>query len=353
MKNNGVLILSHRFDEHASIIQHCLNQEGVRSFYFFSDLFAMRNKMSFSIANQEPGEWLLEDSGEEICSTDVGTVWNRRFVNPVVPDGRFTDAEKKLAVLELSVFSQSMFSSLCLQAKWVNSIEGETRGRSKILQLLAAKSVGLSIPRTIIGNHPGEIRRFVSANDSVCKTFVPHVWSELNQQLATETVPVADTDLPSDDLLQLVPGIYQERVRKRSDVRVCIFGSEYAAIELPLTDNPAGANDFRITPLAERKARLSELPKRIFEQCRLLMDQLGIITGSFDFLIDESGEWIFLEVNSSGQFLWLEHLVPETRILARFLDFLTDSRAFDQYRLKDVISKAVLIDGAAGLNFGN
>lgn len=353
MTSNGVMILSHRLDEHASIVQHCLAQEGVRSFYLFSDLFAMRNKMSFSIANDKRGSWLFDDGGNEICLTEIGAVWNRRFVNPIVPEKNFTESERKLAVLELSVFSQSMFPSLCADARWINTIAGETRGRSKILQLQAAQAVGLSFPRTVIGNHPAEIRDFVTANDAVCKTFVPHVWRELNQQFITETMPIADTDLPPDDLLQLVPGIYQERIQKRSDVRICVFGNEYVAIELPLSDNPAGLNDFRVTPLEERKARLIEVPEAVFAKCLDLMAQLGIVTGSFDFLLDESGTWIFLEVNSSGQFLWLEHLIPDIRVLARFLRFLTGSRAFDHYRLADVLPKVRLVDGAAGLNFGN
>jgi hypothetical protein len=37
-----------------------------------------------------------------------------------------------------------------------------------------------------------------------------------------------------------------------------------------------------------------------------VMAHLGITYGAFDFVVDEDGGWTFLEVNSMGQYLWLE-----------------------------------------------
>jgi hypothetical protein len=52
-------------------------------------------------------------------------------------------------------------------------------------------------------------------------------------------------------------------------------------------------------------------------------NQAGISFGSFDFAVDQSGKWWFLEVNEEGQFLWLDEFNPAARILEKFLAFLT------------------------------
>jgi hypothetical protein len=60
------------------------------------------------------------------------------------------------------------------------------------------------------------------------------------------------------------------------------------------------------------------------------MAKLGIVNGSFDFVEGEDGKLYFLEVNSGGQFLWVEQAVPETMLLSKFLSQLVSSgRNFD------------------------
>ena len=38
------------------------------------------------------------------------------------------------------------------------------------------------------------------------------------------------------------------------------------------------------------------------------MRDLEIYYGALDFIVDIDGNWVFLEVNSMGQFLWIEDL---------------------------------------------
>jgi hypothetical protein len=49
----------------------------------------------------------------------------------------------------------------------------------------------------------------------------------------------------------------------------------------------------------------------------------GITFGSFDFAVDATGKWWFLEINEEGQFLWLDEFNPAMRIQEKFLAFLT------------------------------
>ncbi len=39
--------------------------------------------------------------------------------------------------------------------------------------------------------------------------------------------------------------------------------------------------------------------------------------------MDHKGDWWFLEINEQGQFLWLDYLCPQARLLEKFCAFLT------------------------------
>ncbi|WKC46934.1 hypothetical protein [Pseudomonas veronii] len=50
------------------------------------------------------------------------------------------------------------------------------------------------------------------------------------------------------------------------------------------------------------------LPARVQELIMLLMRELGLVFGCFDLILTPEGEYIFLEVNPNGQWLWIESL---------------------------------------------
>ncbi|KWX01719.1 ATP-grasp ribosomal peptide maturase [Carbonactinospora thermoautotrophica] len=49
------------------------------------------------------------------------------------------------------------------------------------------------------------------------------------------------------------------------------------------------------------------MPDRVRDGVRALMRHFGIVFGAFDFVVTPDGEWRFLEVNSNGQWSWIEH----------------------------------------------
>jgi glutathione synthase/RimK-type ligase-like ATP-grasp enzyme len=51
------------------------------------------------------------------------------------------------------------------------------------------------------------------------------------------------------------------------------------------------------------------------------MDGLGLNYGAFDFVVTPDGDWVMLECNPAGQWLWLEREtgIPIAAALAEFL----------------------------------
>jgi hypothetical protein len=65
-----------------------------------------------------------------------------------------------------------------------------------------------------------------------------------------------------------------------------------------------------------------ELPEEVAARCREMMRRLGLVFGCFDFIVTPAGDYVFLEVNEMGQFLWLEESLPATPLLQTFCEFL-------------------------------
>jgi len=51
------------------------------------------------------------------------------------------------------------------------------------------------------------------------------------------------------------------------------------------------------------------------------MDCYSLYYGTFDFIVNPDGEFVFLELNPKGQYLWLEESTkqPITMTLAKYL----------------------------------
>jgi glutathione synthase/RimK-type ligase-like ATP-grasp enzyme len=64
-----------------------------------------------------------------------------------------------------------------------------------------------------------------------------------------------------------------------------------------------------------------DLPAEVGEKLLALMRRLGLEYGAIDLRLTPDGEYVFLEVNPAGQFLFVEHAcgLPVSRVLAGHL----------------------------------
>ena len=49
-----------------------------------------------------------------------------------------------------------------------------------------------------------------------------------------------------------------------------------------------------------------ELPRKVEEQCRLLVSELGLRFGAIDLVRTVDDQYYFLEINPNGEWLWIE-----------------------------------------------
>ena len=72
------------------------------------------------------------------------------------------------------------------------------------------------------------------------------------------------------------------------------------------------------------------MPDDIAGKCIRYLKLMRLKFGAFDFVVTPTGEYVFLECNPNGQWLWIE-LATEIKISEAKADFLQEPKTKDQY----------------------
>ncbi|GIX17787.1 MAG: hypothetical protein KatS3mg119_1973 [Rhodothalassiaceae bacterium] len=274
-----------------------------------------------------PSERVIDPSCVDFAASGEGLrVWLRR--TGLARSALADPDDRRFAEREAERFWQSALSVAWPRAFWVNGPRVAREAERKARQLRAAADMGWKIPRTLMSNEPERIRAFVSTlgGRAVYKPFGPFNWEEQDARLAVHAEVVTTDFLGDSAMLEAAPGIYQEVIEKVADVRVVVFGHCVVAAEVS-AELPAGAIDWKRVHPSWLTVAPVNLPAPVEDAVRRLMDSLDLRFGCLDLVRTAEGEWVFLEVNEAGQFLWLEEACPELPMLAHFCGLLWEADA--------------------------
>ncbi len=198
---------------------------------------------------------------------------------------------------------------------WVNDPGSEEVARRKLVQLEAARRVGLPVPRTLVTNDLPRALAFAKGcrAGAIVKSLASTVEGGY-----TRRVRARDGWLR--DRLRTGPAIVQERV-EGLDLRVTIVGREVFAMSL---DARAGGDPDDVRVDWERvsaTARPVRLPPDLCRRLLALQRRLGLLYGAIDLRRRRNGAYAFLEVNPGGQWMHAEAATghPIGATLARLL----------------------------------
>ena len=203
----------------------------------------------------------------------------------------------------------------------INRASMAQRAASKVLQLRCAAQHAFPIPDTLVTNDAVALREFWVRND--CEVIykpmtVSHVERD-GELLVLPTTSLAQEHIDDVDLISGAPALYQQRITKSEEIRVTAFGENLiaAAVQGEEQDDV----DWRVL-FAKRPLRPVELPPKVVDLCARMLACFGLESATFDFVRDRQGEWLFLEMNEAGNFLFIDDCLPELRIKERYADFL-------------------------------
>jgi len=165
------------------------------------------------------------------------------------------------------------------------------------------------MPRTLITNNPEDFQEFYQecGGQVVFKTLTQGPLGA-SEGKGVYTSLVARRHLENLEAIRRVPCLFQEHIPKAVDLRVTVIGPQVFPVEIHSQDQEGAKIDWRKGETSRLKHSLHQLPPRIEAQCLELLKNLKLEYGAIDLILTPEGEYVFLEINPSGQFAWIEML---------------------------------------------
>ena len=290
-----ILIISSPEDVHAQAVMAELSRLGQPHRLLNLADFPMSLRLTARLDDERSDFALTFADGVRVPMAEVTAVWWRRPQAFGFPAEIKDPAHRHFVQSEAATVFQGMYQSST--ALWVNNVVRDAAAAHKPWQLKLAREVGLAIPETLITNDPEEARAFwhVHPGEVIYKPFLQtyHAWRE-TRKIQPEEEALAES-------VQLTPVLFQRYVPAVCDLRVTVIGERLFAAAARAEQYDA---DIRFN--VDAKYQAHDLPAEIQGKLFDLMRRLGLEYGAADFRLTPEGEYVFLEVNPAGQFLYIE-----------------------------------------------
>lgn len=267
--------------------------------------------MAFAPGQPETLRLRLAD-GREIGLEDVTAIWWHHPAPFGFPHELHDPVQRAFAEREAATAFRGLWQST--QAFWVNDIASEAAASHKPHQLHLARQLGMTVPETVITNSPEEARRLWQRypGEIVYKAFHAsrEAWRE-TRRLRPEEEALAEA-------IRLTPVIFQRYVPAVYDLRIVLIGDAVFAAAAAIQQ---GEYQIDVRMNRDMPYQPHPLPPDIIEKLQALRHHLRLEYGAVDMRLTPEGDYVFLEINPNGEYLYYEEAtgLPISRALAEHL----------------------------------
>lgn len=330
--NKRVLILSVSGDVHADMVAEKMLQRGGRPFRLNLDEFPRDYAVLCEFfKNRWERSLTYIPSSDIIAADEIGAVWLRKSSDFAFSGVDMEESEQKFASNETEHFLHSFL--LSLDCFWMSHPVALRSSQWKGEQLFRASKMGFLIPASIISNKPCAIRDFrTKIEDNIVYKAMSSSHLDTNENgIATNvsTTLITEEHMAHIDLVREVPCCFQKYVRKAYELRVTVIGEKLFAAKIHSQDDERTQIDFRDFT-AEIRYEAIKLPKSIERFCHNFVRSYNLNYGAIDLIVTPNGDYVFLENNPGGQFLFVEQLVPELNMIEAMTDCLMNAASSEQ-----------------------
>jgi MvdC family ATP-grasp ribosomal peptide maturase len=301
-----VLLLTHSGDYFTiDRVAAALERQGAQPVRLNTDQFPMTVQLTAQISGSGL-QFGIEQDGQAIAAEQVRSVWLRRLWQPQIPEA--LTPQFRSACIRESWAALDGFLDHFREAHWLDGLQQVRDAENKLRQLEIARFVGLQIPRTLVTNHPQQVRDFFAAVEGkmVTKLLTPLSYGMEGSGFFLYTSAVTATDLQEAESLRYCPMIFQEQIPKQRELRVVFVAGQLFVGSLDASRYAATTLDWRRTNSQECPWEPGELPTPVGDRLRSLMAGLGLGFGAIDLIQTPAGDYVFLEVNPTGEWGMLE-----------------------------------------------
>lgn len=323
-----ILVFTNKEDAHPNPVFERLEERGASFFRLNTEdlltdyIFSWRaddNGCDFEMRNRH--------SGLRLKGSEITAVWDRRPELPKslpVKNTEEIDGYNRREALEFLRFLRHFVEHI----PSIGSIVGDRVASSKMVQYRTALDCGFRIPDTVFANSKAEVEALAGKHPTLCLKSIEgtDVWDDKNgvdYVFYTQLLESSEVaSIPEEAFIQTVCFV-QEYVPKDYELRVTVVDETVFTAKILSKDLAAdqGGVDWRQGYDHGLTLVPFELPPDIERRCVTLVHRLGLNFGCLDLIVRPDGEYVFLECNPNGQWLWVE-LMTGMKISESIADFL-------------------------------
>ncbi len=251
-------------------------------------------------------------SGDLFKISDFKAVWYRRSSVNLLPQEKvgFSDHVLSNTVNHQLEQEYGVLRSYFLQELKKKSINSQIDNNlNKLSVLKRAEELGLKVPRSIITCKKNKLSNFNSTyKNIVSKNFTPGFSIKSEEFRFGAGTILVDEQITADLPDRFYPILFQEMIKKAFELRIFFLtGSFYASAIFSQNDEKTKV-DFRNYNFEKpNRTPPFDLPIEVKTKLHELMRSLELNSGSIDMIVDEDGEFVFLEINPVGQFFQVSY----------------------------------------------
>jgi glutathione synthase/RimK-type ligase-like ATP-grasp enzyme len=301
-----ILMFTRKLDREADLVGIGLLQRGIDYVRLNIDDIPLQLRIRFNFLQDCDLKLEFSIGEEEVNISNFSLAWLRHF-----NIRKINFHQNKLD----HIFALQQWNDACrtlqsnLSCEWISSPHATLQASDRIKQLSVAKKSGFNIPATLITNDPEAASNFYhNQGDEVVLKALHHHSLEIDGKVySIYTRRLLKQDLSRLDDLIYAPCILQERLHKKSELRVTIVGERVFAAEIDSQSTINGKDDMHRCPIPDLPKKGIKLEETISECCIKLINSFGLRFGAIDFVIDKNERLTFLELNPTGDWYWIEY----------------------------------------------
>ena len=241
----------------------------------------------------------------EINLQEFTSVYFRRPNTPIFFNGELSKGENDFVRSEL-LFTLEGIYKLLRRVYWISPIYSIREAENKIYQIEIAKSLGFMVPSSLITNRSQIAEGFYASLNQNC-IVKPIKTGLIEDEKESKIIFTSKINhfYENSSRISTCPTYFQEFIEKQFDIRVTMVGEKAFVAMINSQQNIETRIDWRKGELSLQHSEY-ELPKHIIKKCIRLLKTLNLKFGAIDFVLDQKGNYIFLEINPNGQWAWIE-----------------------------------------------
>jgi len=293
-----------------SVIDH-IDRAGIEVFRYDSDVMKIGELAILALVNPNGDlDFVLKNNKGSSCTIDeVGAAWYRR-PNSFSLEQASSNNSLELAIKDELKEAQDAWFGTIPDNMWLNNPKDMRLINPKIKQLIEAEKAGFNIPPTLVTNNQDSFREFLETNRKiVLKSFRPVFYQDrLEDTPRMLFTTVIDVDTFNDyELVKNMPVLIQKYIDKDYELRISVVEDQIFVSRVVTSDK--AKDDWRKHQFSDEVSfEISpNEDEQLLTRCIEFVKNYNLKYGVFDIIHDKNGIDHFLELNTNGQWYWLEH----------------------------------------------